>query len=373
MRRVQVITLAFALGCASAPAPDANGFVPLFNGKDLSGWARVNCAPETFRAEDGLIITTGKPHGVLRSQRMYENYIVEFDWMHLVPRGNSGFFIHSGALPSKGVPFTKGHEIQVLDGDSADGTWTGHGDIFSIHGASFEPDRPHPKGWMRCLPSEKRSNPAGQWNHYRLVVNDGTVKLAVNGKEVSGGTKCKPRKGYLCLESEGSECHFRQLRIKELPSTNPGADEVAEADQGYRSLYTGLDLRGWTPAPGDDDHWKAKDWVLDYDGKGMGRITTHDRFANYILFFDWRSSDKDKLAAPTIVVRGDQAFPLKTSDKPREWVRSAVRVEGNRITVFRGPQKEHESASATLPPRGAFSILSGGPLQVANVFIKELD
>ena len=66
---------------------------------------------------------------------------------------------------------------------------------------------------MRCLPSEKRANPAGQWNHYRVTVNDGTIKLEVNGKEVSGGTKCKPRKGYICLESEGSECHFKNLRI----------------------------------------------------------------------------------------------------------------------------------------------------------------
>ena len=49
--------------------------------------------------------------------------------------------------------------------------------------------------------------------------NDGVLKLAVNGKVVSGGSECKPRKGYICLESEGSEVHFRNLRIKELPST----------------------------------------------------------------------------------------------------------------------------------------------------------
>src|SRR5262245_34471951 len=67
--------LFFFLGCASGPSADKDGFVPMFNGRDLSGWVRVNCAPETFRAEDGMIITTGKPTGVMRSERMYENYI----------------------------------------------------------------------------------------------------------------------------------------------------------------------------------------------------------------------------------------------------------------------------------------------------------
>jgi hypothetical protein len=91
----------------------------------------------------------------------------------------------------------------------------------------MKPDRPHPAGWMRCLPSERRSKPAGEWNHYRITCQDGAVQLAVNGKVVSGGSGCKPRKGYICLESEGSEVHFRNIRIKELPSTNPAADEIA--------------------------------------------------------------------------------------------------------------------------------------------------
>ncbi|HVE39076.1 MAG TPA: family 16 glycoside hydrolase [Planctomycetota bacterium] len=373
MRRILAAGLLLSLGCASAPSADRDGFVPLFNGKDLSGWMQVNCAPETFRAEDGMIITTGKPTGVLRSVRMYENYIVEFDWMHLKERGNSGFFVHSGAMPSKGVPFTKGHEIQVLDGDSQDGSWTGHGDVFSIHGATFEPDRPHPKGWMRCLPSEKRANPAGQWNHYRVVVNDGTIKLAVNGKDVSGGTKCKPRKGYICLESEGSECHFKNLKIKELPSTNPPADEVAAADQGFKSLYSGLDLRGWVIEVGGEEHWKPKDWVLDFDGKGGAKIATEGRYANFVLIFDWRWNDKNTLGAPAICIRGTKTFPLTPAEKSREWIRSEVRVQGKRVMVLRDSRTEIDDRSEGLPERGPFCIASGGPVQIANLFIKELD
>ena len=54
------------------------------------------------------------------------------------------------------------------------------------------------------------------------------AELAVNGKVVSGGSACTPRKGYICLESEGSPVEFRNLRIKELPSTNPKPDEIAK-------------------------------------------------------------------------------------------------------------------------------------------------
>src|SRR5262249_45095727 len=144
------------------------------------------------------------------------------------------------SLPAPGVPFTRAIEVQVLDGLNTP-DYTSHGDLFSIHGASLRPDRPHPKGWERCLPSEHRAKPAGQWNHYRVEANDGVLKLAVNGKIVSGASRCSPRKGYLCLEAEGSECHFRDLRIKELPSTNPRREEAADSTQDFHTLYTGLD------------------------------------------------------------------------------------------------------------------------------------
>ena len=43
-------------------------------------------------------------------------------------------------------------------------------------------------------------------------------------QEFRGETR--PRKGYICLEAEGSECHFRNIKLKELPSTNPSAAET---------------------------------------------------------------------------------------------------------------------------------------------------
>ena len=113
--------------------------------------------------------------------------------------GNAGLFVWSDPITAPGVPFTRAIEVQILDGRNSD-TYKSHGDVFAIHGATFKPDRPRPQGWMRCLPSKQRANPAGEWNHYRVVCNDGDIKLAVNGKVVSGGNQTKPRKGYICLK-----------------------------------------------------------------------------------------------------------------------------------------------------------------------------
>ena len=129
------------------------------------------------------------------------------------------------ALPAVGSPFPRGLEVQVLvnleykDQRTGAVTATSHGDLFSTQGATCVPDRPHPLGWARCLPSEYRAKGGGEWNHYKVVANDGAIKLHVNGREVSGVRSCRPRKGYLALESEGAECHFRNLRIRELPIT----------------------------------------------------------------------------------------------------------------------------------------------------------
>src|SRR6516162_1917498 len=92
-----LLALAFV---APAPAEDKSkddGFVPMFDGRTLTGWVNVNCAPSTFYVKDGEIITTGKPTGYLRTERQYENFIADFEWKHIPPKpgavGNSGFFV----------------------------------------------------------------------------------------------------------------------------------------------------------------------------------------------------------------------------------------------------------------------------------------
>src|SRR5687768_18341450 len=94
--------------CTTTSAQD--NFKPLFNGKDLSGWVVVNVAPTTFTAKDGMIVSTGKPTGTLRTERMYENFIMEVEWRHMQPQGNAGVFIWGDPITFPGQPFSRGVE-----------------------------------------------------------------------------------------------------------------------------------------------------------------------------------------------------------------------------------------------------------------------
>ena len=60
-----------------------------------------------------------------------------------------------------------------------------------------------------------------------MVAVDGLIKLSVNGKFVNGISRSTQRKGYLCLESEGAEIHFRNIKIMELPSGVMTPNQVA--------------------------------------------------------------------------------------------------------------------------------------------------
>src|SRR3982751_1947932 len=71
------------------------GFRDLFNGKDLTGWVNVNTDKDTWRVQDGELVCSGKPIGVMRSDRQYENFVLHIEWEHLEAGGNSGVFVWS--------------------------------------------------------------------------------------------------------------------------------------------------------------------------------------------------------------------------------------------------------------------------------------
>lgn len=202
------------------PVPE---FRDLFNGQDLTGWVNVNTAADTWRVRDGLLICSGRPIGVMRSEKEYENFILHIEWMHLEPGGNSGVFAWSNALPNPSSRLPNGVEIQMLELDwpqlhLRDGRMPPlayvHGELFGVNGVKTIPDNPRGE---RSMSIENRCLGRGEWNTYDVVAVDGVIKLAVNGKFVNGISSSTQKKGYLCLESEGAEIHFRNIRIMELP------------------------------------------------------------------------------------------------------------------------------------------------------------
>ncbi len=213
------------------PKATIDGVGPGWRALGEADFADVNGDPETWQFRDGLIFSTGKPIGVMRTRKKITNFELVVEWRHLRAAGNSGIFawvpeealtgLKPDTLPKGGI------EVQMLDHGYRDqyekssgkkGDWfTTNGDIFAVGESTMNPFPPLSPNGSRSFPRQNRSRGAGEWNHYYVRGVNGEIRLWVNGEEVSGGANCQPASGYLCLEAEGSPIEFRNLRIRELP------------------------------------------------------------------------------------------------------------------------------------------------------------
>jgi len=177
------------------------GFVSLFSGRDLSGWAVMG--EKSWTAENGLLACSGEGGGWLRSEKEYENFIWRLEY-RISPGGNSGIFIRS---TEQGNPAFTGMEIQVLDD---------YGKQPDTHTACAIYDA--------VAPTRNMSKPAGQWNRVEITCQGRNVVVIMNGEKIVNANldrnpKLKDRvpKGYLGLQNHGSRVEYRRLRIKVLP------------------------------------------------------------------------------------------------------------------------------------------------------------
>ncbi|PYJ06130.1 MAG: DUF1080 domain-containing protein [Verrucomicrobia bacterium] len=389
MKRFSLALFAAAACLASAAEDDV--FVSLFNGRDLTGWVNANCAPETWSVRDGLIHCTGRPTGALRTTRQYENFVLEVEWRHLSSGGNSGVFIWGTPIAAPGVPFLRGIEVQVLDHGYAEqyekqtgkkpDWFTTHGDVFPIHGATMKPFGRH-KG-DRSFPSEERSKGFPEWNHYRIVCTNGVPRLHVNGKEVSGGEECNYRKGYLALESEGAPVEFRNIRIKELPSSGVSPEMTAPEDLGWRPLFTGLDLRGWQTNTATVGRWHATSERLtlqEGEANPGATLWTAIDFGDAEFVVDCRPAKPatgKELAVPALQVRGvngkGQEVKLESATAG-SYHRFIVAINGREVTVkANGKETQHLTLPADAAARGALGLRdTGGAVEFMNLYARKL-
>lgn len=384
MKKTPLLPTLLLLLCVTAVhSADEEGFVPMFNGKDLTGWVNANCAPETWTVKDGVICCTGKPTGALRTEKQYENFIMEADWRHLSKGGNSGIFIWGTPISATGQPFLRGIEVQVLENDypaKGKNEWyTTHGDVFPIHGATMKPIGKS-KG-QRNFPSEERSKPSPEWNHYRIECNNGSLRLHVNGKEVSGGDECNYRKGYLALESEGAPVEFKNVRIKELPSTNTPPELTAPVDLGWKHLYNGADLRGWKDAEKAATRWEASDWRL-VQKKGDGakiNLVSEGEFGASEWLVDFKYTGTLPTVEPPVVVSlGAEGVPFiatKLEALKGKWGRFRIQIKANEFIVWLNEQEYFKSTPNFDPSKQktTFALIDwGGNVEFANIFVREL-
>ncbi len=202
------------------------GLQKIISGEKVEGvpvnWIQVNTEAETWKVKGNELICSGHPIGVIRSEKRYENFLLHIEWKHMEPGGNSGTFVWSDAEPGDNR-LPNGVEVQMLELDwvklnTRDGKTPPvayvHGEIFGVGGVETVPDNPRGR---RSKSVENRCKGKGEWNTYEVVCVDGTIKLSVNGKFVNGISKSTKKEGFICLESEGAEIHFRNIRIIQLP------------------------------------------------------------------------------------------------------------------------------------------------------------
>jgi hypothetical protein len=157
--RVAILVLGLGLLFGVQPGGAAeDGFVKIFNGKDLSGLKIVpESAKDTFKAEDGVLKVSGKPNGYFYTEKSYKNFVVRFEWRYPEKAGNSGLLVYIQP-PHKVWP--KCVEVQ--------GAYGSHGQIFAIGGAKgkYTDDKDARK---------KALKPHQEWNTTEVVSMNGKL------------------------------------------------------------------------------------------------------------------------------------------------------------------------------------------------------
>jgi hypothetical protein len=230
---------------AAAAAPAEEGFTPLFNGKDLTGWVygtkkerpakgkakdkAAKDAPAKGASEQavenkdgkgyqvkegGVLYSTKEDGGHLFTEKEYADFVLRFEFK-LTPNANNGIGIRA---PLTGDAAYAGMEVQVLD-DSGD-----------KYAGKLKPGQTHGSVYL-VFPAKPGSlKPVGEWNTEEIRVQGTKITVTVNGQvTVDADTAdvkdeeilkkhpgLKNKKGHIGLLGHGAEVEFRNLRVKEL-------------------------------------------------------------------------------------------------------------------------------------------------------------
>jgi hypothetical protein len=188
------------------------GEVTLFDGRSLDAWtafvpelSQKNEDPmSVWSIKDGVLICRGNPMGYIRTRERHTNYVLQLDWRfspETLKPGNSGVLLRVQE-PDRVWPTSI--EAQLHSGDA--------GDFWNIGEFPMKTDPSRTSG-RNTRKLRGNENPIGEWNRYEIVVNRGDVVLMVNGEVLNTATDAKEIPGFIALQSEGAEIHFRNIRL----------------------------------------------------------------------------------------------------------------------------------------------------------------
>lgn len=205
---MRFLTSAFLvlLSWASLPPAEKNGWVPLFNGKDLGGWHAYGA--EKWLVDEGTILgesTAGK-YGYLATEKTYRDFALRLHFK-CETEENSGVFFHShitGESPQTG-PDIQGMQVEVDPRRHTGGLYESGG-----------------RGWV-ALPSpegERVVKPT-DWNDLEVIVEGPHIVTRLNGVQIVDYTDPTPKfkDGVIALQIHtggGVKVRWKDLYIKEL-------------------------------------------------------------------------------------------------------------------------------------------------------------
>jgi hypothetical protein len=369
---------------AQGLGPDEDGVVPLFNGRDLSGWHALN----HWLVEDGVLHCTGERDGSgwLRSELMYEDFVLRLEYK-ISPRGNSGIFVRA---PVVGRCSQIGMEIQIRDDRGRDPSSSSAGALYKI-----------------MAPARSVSKPAMEWNDIEISCRGKRVVTTMNGEQLyhvdldddelnarlADDFKASGRRrfGHIGLQNHGKPVWFRNIRIKPLPP------------QGYIPLFNGRDLGGWREV--GHGSWSVENGLLVFEGKAAGRLLSEQMHGDFRLKLDYRLTEgagggvcvggsdtdggvevqllDDAGAEPSPTSSGALhgiLAPAKNATRPTGgWNQLEVtRRDGvlsanlNIVDLWSAGLAEHDKLRA-LPARCAIGLQgSGGRIEFRNIYLKPL-
>ncbi len=165
--------------------------VALFDGKTMDGWTVINC--EAIVDNGDILLKEG--NGLVQTQEQYGNFILEFEWKALRDdRWDSGVYFRYDSVPEN-RPWPERYQVNLRQGME--------GNVGALEEAQSE-------GLIK----------AGQWNQFKLTVQDTKVSLEMNGSPAwKADGLGEPAKGFIALQAEvpgGGQYRFRNIYLTEL-------------------------------------------------------------------------------------------------------------------------------------------------------------
>jgi hypothetical protein len=211
-----LFAVAACVGANHNPAAgDGDGFVPLFNGKDLSGWIYAGKpSGKGYQVKDGVLFCTEKDGGNLFTEKQYADFAFRFEFK-LEDSGNNGVGIRS---PLQGDPAYVAMEIQILDDYGKE--WKDRLRPAQYHGSIYD-----------VVPAKRGSlKPAGEWNSEEIMAKGRRITVKLNGNTIVDANLddvkdeavlkkhpgLKRERGHIGFLGHGSRVEFRNIRVKEL-------------------------------------------------------------------------------------------------------------------------------------------------------------